>query len=370
MLPRPSRLLLPALLAAAVVACNRTEPAPDSADEAAAPAAERTLNVYMWSDYIDPKMVAEFEQRFGVRVAIDTYEDSEAMQARMQLQGGDRQYDLLVVSDYKVPDLAALELIQPLDLSHVPNAGNVMDRFRNPPYDPEGRFSLPYQWGTVGIMYRKDRLPGFEPTWAHFFDASRREALDGPFLLIDEPRDTFAAAFKFLGHSVNTTDPAIIKQAGDLILAAKSSEKCLGFQGGAAARDQVAQGSATLAIVYSGDAFKAMAEEGGENLGYAIPAEGGEWWIDAMVLPAHAKDADLAYAFINYILDPQFGGDLAEWNQYGTPNQAALQYLPPETRANEAIYPSEDVMNKLEPLKDIGDARQVYDEVWTAIKAR
>lgn len=374
--PAPAPAPAPASTTAAPAPAAGEAPAANAGAPAAAPAAPaapapgsgagKTLNILMWSEYIDPEIPKQFEQITGATVRIDVYEDSDAMQAKMQLQGGDKQYDLLIASDYKVPELAELKLIQPLDLSKVPNARNVSEAFQNPPYDLQGKFSLPYQWGTVGIMYRKDRLPEFEPTWALFFDPSRQP---GPFLLIDDMRDCMASAFKHLGHSVNTTDPAIIKQAGDAILAAKNTDKCLGFQGGAAAAEQVASGQATMAIVYSGDAFRFIAEDEA-NLGYAIPREGGEWWIDAMLIPGQAEDADLAHQFINYILDPQIGGQLAEFNQYGTPNEAAKRNLRPETRANPAIYPPDDVMIKLEPLRDIGDAVKLYDEVWTAVKAR
>ncbi len=358
---RPPRCLIVLLVAAAMLlpGCGRSEP-DESAD------GRRTLNLLMWSDYLDPQIVELFEENSGARVAVDTYDNSDEMQTRVQRRGGDRRYDLLVVADYKVPELASLNFLQPLDRARVPNADHVMPRFRKPPYDPEDRFSLPYQWGTVGILYRKDRVPAFEPTWALVFDPSHQP---GPFLLLDDMRDGLGAALKYLGHSVNATDPAAIRAAGEVMLAAVGSANCRGFRGSPAACEEVRKGAAALAIVYSSDAFRAILREGGDALGYAIPAEGSEWWVDAMVLPADAEDGDLAYAFMNFLLDPQIGGQLAEFNQAGTPNQAARPYLSTDTRANPALNPSEGLVARLEPLHDVGDARAVYEEVWAVVKA-
>jgi spermidine/putrescine transport system substrate-binding protein len=331
-----------------------------------------TLNVYMWSEYIDPDIVAQFEAMTGGRVRVDVYEQSETMMARMQTQGGDRQYDLLVASDYTVLELAELGLIQELDLSRVPNAGNIAERFRNPPYDPEGRWSLPYQWGTTGIVYREDRFEDFEPTWAVIFDPEYRASVGNPtFVLIDDMRDCFSAALKFLGYSVNTTDPDQIREATALILQAKNSPQCLGFEGGGKGGvTQVATGQAALAIVYSGDALAAMEEV--EGLEYAVPREGSTVWVDAVVIPGRAQDLDLAYRFIDYILDPQIGGQLSTYTRFASPNQASLQgrYVAPEDQADPSIYPPDEVMQKLEMIDSVGEATVLYDEAWTAIKSR
>lgn len=372
-------------LSLALTACDNNsaeqnppvDPEPTAGGTAAAPTPEakpfagKTLNIFMWSEYIPEEIPQQFEQLTGATVRIDTYEDSQSMSTKMQEQHA--QYDLIVASDYMVPELSELKLIQPLDRAKVPNAKNVMERFAKPPYDPEGTWSLPYQWGTVGIMYRKDAVPSVtgpqDVSWALVFDAAQQP---GPFLLIDETRDAFAAALKFQGHSINSKDPAVIRAAGQLLLAAKGSEKCLGFAGGGSAGpQQVASQGAALAIVYSGDAFKAMSEDETGSLAYAVPKEGGEIWTDAMMITAGAEDAELAYRFIDYVLDPQIGAQLSNWNQYGTPNQASLQYIEPEQRANPAIYPPEELMAKLEALEDVGEeATKVYEEVWTAVKAQ
>ena len=200
------RLLAAVLTAALVLAlggCSR-----DDAEQA-----PNTLNVYMWSEYIDPELLAQFEKETGIKVNLDVYESTEAMMAKLKQVGG--QYDVVVVSDHAVPVLAELGDIQPLDLSKIPNAANVMAKVRKPYYDPQDKYSIPYQWGTMGLFYRTDKLPELEPSWAVVLDPA---AQPGPVVLIDSMRDQMAAALLMLGKDGNTTYPADLQAAGELIL--------------------------------------------------------------------------------------------------------------------------------------------------------
>ncbi len=352
-----SRLIAFAVVIAALMAaCTQRE---DDGE-----AKKPTLTVYMWSEYIDPEIPKDFERETGIPVRIDVYEATEDMMAKLQ-QGGDQQYDLLVVSDHAVPALAGLGLLRPLDRAALANAGNVDARFAAPPYDPDGRWSVPYQWGTVGLMYRKDRLPDFEPTWALVFDPARRR---GPFVLVDSMRDMLGVALKAAGHSVNATDPEQVRAAGERTLAAKRSDLSLGFEGGVGGKNKVLSGAAALAIVYNGDALRGMEED--PEAAFAVPREGSIVWVDAMAIPAHAPHAGEAHRFIDYILRPEVGARLSNFNRYATPNRAALAHVDPEDRADPAIYPPPEVMAKLEYIQDLGTATQLYDEVWTAVKSR
>ena len=323
------------------------------------------VTVYMYSEYIDPELPKEFEQRTGMPVRIDVYESTEEMMARLQHAGGMRQYDVVVVSDHAIPVLARLGLLQPLDAAKIPNARNVAEQFKKPPYDPESKFSLPYQWGTVGLMYRKDRIPALEPTWALLLDPAKQP---GPIVLIDSMRDMMGVALKSLGYSLNSRKAEELRAAGQAVLTAKRSAKCLGFEGGVGGRNKVADGSAFLAIAYSGDAIKAIEENKG--LGYVLPREGSILWVDAMVIPSQAPNAAGAHQFINFILDRAVGAKLSDFNRYATPNAASLSRIKKEDRENPAIYPSADDIKRLEYIEDVGDATRLYDEVWTAAKAR
>ena len=219
----------------------------------------------------------------------------------------------------------------------------------------------------AGLVLALDQ--GTTSTRALVFDAAKQP---GPFVLIDSMRDMMAAALKFQGKSINTKSPEELKAAGDVILQAKKSKNMLGFQGGVGGKDMVVSGNAALAIVYNGDAIRAIMEEPKEErkLDFVVPKEGTLIWVDTMVIPAKAPNADAAHKFINYILDGEVGAKLSNFNRYATPNFASMPKINAEDRANPAIYPSEELMKKMEYLEDVGDATRLYDEVWTAVKSR
>lgn len=329
------------------------------------PANDNQVNVLMWSEYIDKAMLGDFEQKTGLKVRIDEYEATEEMIAKLQQAGGTQQYDVVVASDHAIPVLAKLGLIQPLKADLLPNAKNVSERFRSPSYDPGSKYSQPYQWGTMGLMYRKDRVQEPPATWAALFETDKQP---GPFVLIDSMRDMLAAALKYRGKSVNSKDPDDLKAAGELILAAKKSPHLVGFEGGVGGKNKVVSGDAALAIVYSGDAIRAMEED--KNVDFVLPREGTIIWVDAMTIPAQARNVEGAHKFINWILEPAAGAELSNFNRYASPNDASLPLINKEDRENKCIYPDEQLLGTMEYIEDLGDATRLYDEVWTAVKSR
>ncbi|MBS0196086.1 MAG: spermidine/putrescine ABC transporter substrate-binding protein [Planctomycetes bacterium] len=345
-------------------ACKDKSPSAQGGGNVASAAPVKELNVYMWSEYIDPTIVSDFERATGMKVRIDVYEDTETMLAKMQHQEGDKLYDVVIASDHAIPTLGSLHLIKPLELARIPNAVNVEARFKTPQYDPKGEFSLPYQWGTVGLIYFKDKLGSTPLSW----NLVLGPAPAGSFVLIDSMRDMMGAALKLGGYSVNTTDAAQLDAAGKLILAAKEHKACLGFEGGVGGKNKVAAGIASCAVVYSGDALRAVAED--SKLAYGVPVEGSIIWVDAMTVTARARNEAGAYAFINTILDAKVGAKLSSWTLYATPNAKAKELLPAEAASNPAIYPPEAAMAKLEYITELGDAIKQYDAVWTGVKAK
>ncbi len=324
----------------------------------------KQVTVYMYSEYIDPVMIKEFEKLTGQKCKIDVYENSEEMLAKVQQGGGDRQYDVIVVSDAHVPTLVKLGLVQKLDKGQLPNAKNVDAQFANPPFDPGMVYSLPYQWGTVGLIYNKEKVKG-ELSWDLVFDAAKQP---GPFILMDSMRDTLGIGLRYKGFSMNSTNPAEIKAASDAILQAKQSGKCLGFEGGVGGKNRVQAGEATLAVVYNGDAIRATTED--KKLGFAVPKEGGIIWVDVMLIPSKAPNPAGGLAFMNYILDAKAGAQLSNFNKYPTPNKASMATINDEDKKNPAVYPPEEIMKKLEYLSDVGANTKLYDEAWTKIKAQ
>lgn len=326
------------------------------------PAATYKLNLFIWSEYIDPAIITDFEKRFDCKVTIDLYEDEAAMMAKLR-GGGASQYDVIVPPDYTVPALIKLRLLAPLRPENIPNMRFISERFASPWYDPSNRFTVPYQWGTLGIYARKPTNKPYNESWALLFDARQQP---GPFVLMDSMRDTIGAALKYKGHSINSTEPAQINEA--LRLLADAKKRSLSFEGGVGGKNKVLAKEAAAAMAYSGDAIRGMKEDG--ETYYFIPKEGSQIWVDNLAICAKAPNRVVAEKFLNFILKPEIGAQLADYNQCATPNQAAMEFVKPENRNNALIYPPPQVMKRLEFLHDLGKQTRRYDEAWTQLKAR
>jgi len=320
------------------------------------------LNLFIWSEYIDDEIISDFEKQFDCDVTVDLYEDNESMMAKLQ-GGGDALYDVCVPSDYIIPALVQRKLIGPLDHAKIPNLKNVKTKFLNPPYDPGNQYSVPYQWGTVGIYLRKEAGKEVEQTWGLFFDPAKQP---GSFLLMDSMRECFSAALNYLGYSINSVDKKELLQARDILVDAK--KRSIGFEGGVGGKNRVLSRGCTMAMVYNGDAIRGTQEDAETH--YFVPREGGQVWMDNMCIPAKAPNRDMAEKFIDFILDGEVGARLSNYNQYATPNEASMSHITPEDLANPGIYPPEEILSKLEFLKDLGKDTKIYDEIWTQIKSK
>ncbi len=324
--------------------------------------AAQQLRLFIWSEYIDPAVVKQFEHRFGCKVTIDLYEDAESMMAKVQ-GGGVSLYDVVVPPDHLVKPMVALNLLAPLRHSNLPNLKNLDPKFASPPYDRGNKFTVAYQWGTVGVFHRVEPGAKVEESWAMFFDASKQMR---PFSLIDSQRDLIGAALKFKGHSLNSTDPARLREARDLILEAK--KRSASFDGSVAAKNKIVAKTLKSGIVYSGEAARGMADDKATR--YFIPKEGSQIWQDNLAVLAKAPNRDLAEKFIDFILGAKVGAEVSKFTQCATPNAAAKMLLGADDLSNPAIYPPAAVMEKLEFLEDLGAKSRLYDEVWTQIKTR
>jgi len=320
------------------------------------------LNLYIWSEYVDPKIVADFEKEFDCKVTIDLYEDAESMLAKVQ-SGGVSLYDVVVPPDHIVPAMIHLKLLAPLRHENIPNLKNLDEQFANPSYDRGNRYCVAYQWGTVGIFARQPRDKPLPQTWGIFFDPKLQP---GPFVLIDSVRDMLGAALKYKGHSLNSTDPQELKEARDLVLEAK--KRSLGFEGSVGAKNRVLARTARAAIVYSGEGVRGASDDA-ETV-YFIPKEGSQIWVDNLAVLAKAPHRDLAEKFVNFILDPKVAAQLSNYTQYSSPNKAALPFIRAQDLKNPTIYPPPELRAKLEVLEDLGSKSRLYDEIWTQVKAR
>ena len=354
----------------AFAACaKKEEPPPAEATPPTAVAAGPTeptgpcqLNVFIWSEYIDPDIWKSFEAKYGCKITPEYYEDNESMMAKLQA-GGDSQYDLVVPSSFVVPAMIHNGLLAELRHPNIPNLANLDEKFVNPSFDPGNKYTAAYQWGTVGIYLRKSKAKHQDRTWRLLFDPTMQP---GTFLMMDSTREMLGSALKFQGHSLNTTNPDELKAAAALLIEAKKRSQ--GFEGGVGGKNKVLAKAVTAAVVYNGDAVRGMADD--KDTLYFVPDEGGVIWVDSMAIPAKAPHRDWAEKFIDYILDAKIGAQLSNFNRYATPNKAAKALVSPEDLANPAIYPTPEMMGKLELVGDVGDASKLYDEIWTQVKSK
>jgi spermidine/putrescine transport system substrate-binding protein len=324
----------------------------------------RSLRLFIWPDYMDPDIIAEFRRTYGVRVVIDYYDNNEALIAKLKA-GGLGQYDVVVASDYAVEVLRRDDLLEPLDHARIPNIANLDDRFRELPFDPGSRYTVTYQWGTSGLGIRTDRIDGDVAemdTWGLVFDPA---AQPGPFAMLADPRETIGAALIYLGLSANTTDPAELNRAEALLR--EQRPRVLTYAPFASGRELLASGDVVVAHNYSGDVL--MARDAVAGIRYVIPREGAILWTDNLAVPAGAPSRYTAQVFINYLLDAEIGGRLSNHTRYASPNAAALPFIDEDLRADPAVYPDSAVLDRLEVLRDVGEARAIYDRIWTRLRA-
>jgi spermidine/putrescine transport system substrate-binding protein len=307
-------------------------------------------------------VVADFEKANHCQVVIDLYEDAESMMSKVQAAGAGT-FDVVVPPDHMVQPMAKLKLLSPLRKEALPNLKHIDPKFLKPPFDPENNFTVPYQWGTVGVFARIENGKTLESTWGLIFEQKQQP---GAFMLIDSMRDTIGAALKYKGHSFNSVKPTELKEARDLVLAAK--KRAIGFGGSVGNKNQVVSKAARAAIVYSGEAARGMTED--KETTYLIPREGSQIWLDNLVILANAPHKELAEKFLNFCLDPDVAARISNFTQFSTPNLTARAKIQPELLNNPAIYPPPEVMAKLEFLNDLGANLRLYDEIWTQIKSR
>ena len=324
---------------------------------------KRELRLYNWANYMDPDLITEFEELYDCEV-IETYFDTPEEALAKLDAGGVSQYDICVPSDYIISSFAELGLIQELDHSKIPNIKNLDTPFVDPSFDPGNKFSIAYQWGTLGIVYDADKIDDIGNSWSILFDESKGYN----YYLFDSPREQIAFTLQYLGYSANSVDKGELMEALDVMLASKHSDDCLGFEANVGGLQKVVAGTADMAVAYNGDVLQAMEES--PNLGYLVPSEGSVVWSDNMVIPAEAPNLEMAYAFINYILDAEVGARLSTYNWYATPNAASLPMIPEEQLSDPAIYPDAAAFAKLEYIEDLGDNSKIHAELWQMIKTR
>ncbi|WP_297947519.1 spermidine/putrescine ABC transporter substrate-binding protein [uncultured Fibrobacter sp.] len=342
------------ITAAALIACKEQKQ-----EQALKP-----VSVMIYSEYIDPAMLDDFERKTGYKIHLELYEAQEEMIGKL-LSMGPSQYDVIIASDVVIQQMLRLGLITAIDAEKVPNRKNIAVQFFNRPYDPTNTYTIPYLWGTTGILYRDKSIDPDSVSYSMLFNSSKTK---GNFSFLNESRSMLALALLAIGFDANSTSQTEINKAVEHILQAKKDPHFIGFDGSVGGKEKVLSGMNWAAIVFNGDAQAAIYED--STLQFAIPKEGSFLWVDAMTLSSNAPNPDGAYAFMNYILDVKNGAQLAQYINYATPNKASLEILDSTYKKNRIINPPHETFARMEYLKDLGEAAMMYDEAWTTVKTR
>ncbi len=320
--------------------------------------AKVTLNVLNWGDYIDPDLLRQFEKEAGIRVKYTTMTSNEEM--LVKLSSPDSIYDVCFPSDYVIEKLLADGLLYAIDKSGIPNLANVDARFLNLSFDPDNTYSVPYMWGTVGILYNTTMVDDPVESWRILWN----EKYAGKILMYDSVRDSIGVTLKMLGYDINTRSEEEILAAQNALIEQKPLVRAYLTDD---IKMEMINGSAALAIVYSGDAVACIAEN--PDLAYAVPQEGSNVWFDNMIIPKSAAHKAEAEAFINFLCDAEVAAQNSDYIGYSTPNAAALQLMGAEYIDDPTYNPPQDVLERCEIFHDLGDFVTIFSNAWTRIKA-
>ncbi len=326
------------------------------------------INVYNWGEYISNgddgcmDINAEFEKLTGITVNYTQFDTNESMYAK--IKSGSASYDVIFPSDYMVSRMIQEGMLQELDFDLIPNSQYIDERFVNPEYDPENKYSVPYTWGTVGLIYNYDKL-GFDPeSWDILWD----EEYAGEILMFSNSRDAFGLTLMKLGYNINTQDKEELAEAAEELKAQKPLVQAYVMD---QIFDKMQGNEAILAPYYAGDAVNMMAEN--ESLRFVVPEEGSNWFADAICIPKPSGSFDedrylAAHMYINFLNEPNVAAENIEYIQYSTPNTAALALLDEEVRENPISYPSDEVMEKTQAFVNLDTETNLYmDQLWTEL---
>lgn len=320
---------------------------------------EEALNIYNWGQYMDPEVLEDFTAATGIPIKYEEFTTNEDMYTKLKTGVG--KYDLIIPSDYMIERLINEDMLYKLDLQKIPNLKNIDPNLLNLSYDPAQEYSVPFTWGTVGIVYNTDYigLSEEEVGWDLLFDEKYAKQI----LMSDSVRDSLGVALEYLGFSQNSRDKRELAAAKELLI--KQKPLVLAYVVDEV-RDLMLAEEALIALVWSGEGM--LMEQEADNLKYVLPRSGSNLWVDAMVIPKTAQNKEAAERFINYVCRPDISARICDYIGYATPNTAARSQLDTELTSNFNAYPdTEFIKNKTEMFKDPSDFLEEYDRIWTEV---
>ncbi|MGP6139385.1 MULTISPECIES: ABC transporter substrate-binding protein [unclassified Jeotgalibaca] len=319
---------------------------------------ENTLTIYNWGDYIEPSLIEKFEEETGYKVSYETFDSNEAMYTKIN-QGG-TSYDIAVPSEYMISRMIEENMLLKLDHSKIEGLDHINPRFLDLSFDEGNSYSIPYFWGTLGIIYNDKFIDEAPTSWNDLWNDSYRNDL----MLIDGAREVMGIGLQSEGYSLNETNPEVLVD-----VAAKLKEMTPNVK--AIIADEIKmymiQEEAAMAVTFSGEASEMIWEN--ENLHYVIPEEGTNLWFDNIVIPKTAHNVEGAYAFINFMLDPENAAINADYVGYSTPNASAMELMDPEVIADEQFYPSDKAIENMEVYENLGpELLGIYNDLFLEVK--
>ena len=325
--------------------------------------------VYNWGEYIDEDVIAQFKEETGIDVIYDMFETNEEMYP--VIEAGGVKYDAVCPSDYMIQKMIENNMLAEINFDNIPNIKEIdskyMDMSRS--FDPENKYSVPYCWGTVGILYNTSMVaPEDAPTkWSDLWDEKFKDNI----LMQDSVRDAFMVALKSLGYSMNTTNEAEIAEARDLLIKQKPLVQAYVID---QVRDKMIGGEAAMGVIYSGEMLyiqQEVADLGLDySLEYVIPEEGTNLWLDSWVIPANAPNKENAEKWINFLCRPDIAKKNFEYITYPTPNKGAFDLLDADLQNNKAVFPDTDSLKNCEVFQYLGtDVDSIYNEYWKEVKS-
>lgn len=321
---------------------------------------KETIHVYNWGDYVDMDTIRAFEKETGIKVIYDTFASNEDLYVK--LKKSNDPYDVIVPSEYMVERMIREDMLLPLNYDLIPNMKKLDKRILNMDYDPGNKFSVPYFWGTLGIVVNRDYVKAPVDSWSALWDPKYKNEI----IMYNSQRDSIAIALKYLGYSMNSRSMKELEAAKEALIAQKPLVYAYLADEG---RDVMSQGDAALSVMYSGDA--AMMRQENKSLEYIIPKEGTNIWYDSFAVPKQSKNPEGAMAFINFMSRPDIAAKNAEHNVgFATPIPEAIALLPKALREDPVAYPDLDRLPPLEVYRDLHDFVEVYDRIWTEVTAR
>lgn len=326
----------------------------------------RVLNVYNWEDYFGETTIKDFEKISGVKVTLETFDDEEVMLSKIQSHPS--RYDVVITSGSSVRELSRMRLLAEINLSNISNLKNIGPEFRNHHYDPEERYSVPYLWGTTGIAVNRDFVKEKEPSWAILWNP----AYGGKIAMLNNLDEVIGAALKYLGYSINTLDLERIEEVHRKLL--KQEPLLAGYLDPITIRSNLISGKLWAAQIYSGEGM--YAADKNDSIEYIIPGEGSSRWIDCLVIPRDSRHKAEAHEFINFILEPEISGAIANYLWYANCNHAARAHTDREILESPYLYPPPSVLSNCEFFHLAGTADQrrstqkKFNRIWSELRLK